>query len=148
MGRRHSHARINSSTAMRSLVATRTTLHRAFLWRAANFINAAPCAQYSGVRPDTIPDSVRYGQVPSASASTKVSHTDKWLDSRNRKSSPQVLMSEEPPIAVTQRVIKCVGGKDPALGHPAEFINVDDTSPQNAVACKYCASRYYLDNHH
>lgn len=101
-----------------------------------------------GVRPDTIPDAVRYGQVPSASASNTVSHTDKWLDARNREASPQALMREEPPIAVVQRVIKCVGGKDPALGHPAEFINVDDTTPQNAVACKYCASRYYLDHHH
>ncbi|GBG70553.1 hypothetical protein CBR_g6679 [Chara braunii] len=36
-------------------------------------------------------------------------------------------------------------GKDPALGHPVEYINLDSAEP---AVCKYCGLRYVQKDHH
>jgi uncharacterized Zn-finger protein len=51
------------------------------------------------------------------------------------------LISEVPPIEVEGRVAACDGGGGP-LGHPRVFINLDPTTPEQAVPCGYCGLRF------
>jgi NADH dehydrogenase (ubiquinone) Fe-S protein 6 len=56
------------------------------------------------------------------------------------------LIAQVPPKIVTKRVVACEGDKNPALGHPKVYINLDTHDP---VACIYCGLRYQLkDDHH
>eukprot|EP00270_Netrium_digitus_P013742 TRINITY_DN45_c1_g1_i2.p1 TRINITY_DN45_c1_g1~~TRINITY_DN45_c1_g1_i2.p1 ORF type:complete len:124 (+),score=15.45 TRINITY_DN45_c1_g1_i2:2-373(+) len=76
------------------------------------------------------------------------SHTSKWMQSVD-KPSPMELIFQVPPIEVPSdiRVIACEGGPNPRLGHPVEYINVDNSIP---TKCKYCGLRYVhaCDEHH
>ena len=38
-------------------------------------------------------------------------------------------------------------GTDPALGHPVEFIVLNDTSAEFPAVCKYCGNRFYSAPH-
>ncbi|CAO2832330.1 unnamed protein product [Amaranthus hypochondriacus] len=73
------------------------------------------------------------------------SHTDKWMQNKNKK-SPMELINEVPPIKVEGRIAACEGAKNP-LGHPIEFICLDLDTP---AICKYCGLRYIQDHggHH
>lgn len=69
-------------------------------------------------------------------------HTSKWLSNTSVK-TPMELIAEVPPIVVKSRIVACEGTKDPALGHPIEYINLDLPHPQ---VCKYCGLRYVQDH--
>lgn len=71
-------------------------------------------------------------------------HTAKWMQEHYKK-SPMELIAVVPPIEVKGRIAVCEGAKDPALGHPVEYINVDDPRPN---VCKYCGLRYVQEAHH
>ncbi|CAK9216096.1 unnamed protein product [Sphagnum troendelagicum] len=71
-------------------------------------------------------------------------HTAKWMQSTDKK-SPMELISEVPVIEVDARVVACEGGRDPALGHPIEYICLDGDHP---AVCKYCGLRYSLRDAH
>jgi NADH dehydrogenase (ubiquinone) Fe-S protein 6 len=81
-------------------------------------------------------------QVPSRAFSDD--HTAKWMQSTDKK-SPMELISEVPVIEVDARVVACEGGRDPALGHPIEYICLDGDHP---AVCKYCGLRYSLRDAH
>ena len=55
------------------------------------------------------------------------------------------LIAEEPIIMVKTRVVVCEGDKNPALGHPRVYINLDSHEP---VCCIYCGLRYQLMEGH
>ncbi|VAI87706.1 unnamed protein product [Triticum turgidum subsp. durum] len=61
------------------------------------------------------------------------------------KKSPMELINEVPPIKVEGRIAACEGDKNPALGHPIEYICLDLDAP---AVCKYCGLRYVQDHHH
>ncbi|XP_008775895.1 NADH dehydrogenase [ubiquinone] iron-sulfur protein 6, mitochondrial-like [Phoenix dactylifera] len=71
-------------------------------------------------------------------------HTAKWMQDTSKK-SPMELISEVPPIKVEGRIVACEGDSNPALGHPIEFICLDQDEP---AVCKYCGLRYFQDHHH
>ncbi|XP_006298755.2 NADH dehydrogenase [ubiquinone] iron-sulfur protein 6, mitochondrial [Capsella rubella] len=71
-------------------------------------------------------------------------HTAKWMQDRSKK-SPMELINEVPPIKVDGRIAACEGDTNPALGHPIEFICLDQDEP---AICKYCGLRYVQDHHH
>lgn len=71
-------------------------------------------------------------------------HTAKWMTNYDLK-SPQELIAEVPPIEVGARVVACEGGRDPALGHPVEYICLDLAEPN---PCKYCGLRYVQAHSH
>merc|ERR1719189_1254807 len=59
------------------------------------------------------------------------------------------LIAAVPPIMVDKRVVACEGHhpdhpKNPALGHPKVYINLDSHEP---VACIYCGLRYQFKAH-
>ncbi|KAM0862691.1 hypothetical protein ACQ4PT_045106 [Festuca glaucescens] len=72
------------------------------------------------------------------------SHTAKWMQDTSKK-SPMELINEVPPIKVEGRIVCCEGDKNPALGHPIEYICLDLDAP---AVCKYCGLRYVQDHHH
>jgi len=77
---------------------------------------------------------------------TDLTHTAKWLNAPVK--SPLELIAEVEPIAVTAgNVVNCTGGKHPSLGHPNEYIVLNDTSKEFPAVCKYCGLRYYMDAH-
>ena len=55
------------------------------------------------------------------------------------------LIAEEPIIMVHKRIVGCEGDKNPALGHPKVYINLDNHDP---VSCIYCGNRYQLAEGH
>ena len=55
------------------------------------------------------------------------------------------LIAQVPPKMVSSKVVACEGDKNPALGHPKVFINLDKHEP---VACIYCGLRYQLEEGH
>ena len=55
------------------------------------------------------------------------------------------LIQEEPVIMVHKRIVGCEGDKNPALGHPKVYINLDNHDP---VSCIYCGLRYQLAEGH
>eukprot|EP00850_Spirogloea_muscicola_P019926 SM000202S05897 [mRNA] locus=s202:169359:170148:- [translate_table: standard] len=59
--------------------------------------------------------------------------------------SPMELIAQVPPIEVEGRVATCDGGKDPALGHPVEFVSLDNPEP---AVCKYCGLRFVPAHKH
>eukprot|EP00238_Polyblepharides_amylifera_P003445 CAMPEP_0196572984 /NCGR_PEP_ID=MMETSP1081-20130531/2951_1 /TAXON_ID=36882 /ORGANISM="Pyramimonas amylifera, Strain CCMP720" /LENGTH=143 /DNA_ID=CAMNT_0041890519 /DNA_START=92 /DNA_END=523 /DNA_ORIENTATION=+ len=69
------------------------------------------------------------------------SHTSKWLSEGIK--SPMEMIAEVPPIAVHQRTAVCHGGDDVSLGHPVEYITLDDTNEHAPNTCKYCGLRFY-----
>ena len=56
--------------------------------------------------------------------------------------SPMDLIGEVAPIGVSDAVAKCYGSDDPSLGHPVEYICINDTTPNLPAVCKYCGLRY------
>ena len=55
-------------------------------------------------------------------------------------------------LATSAHLIDCVSslaaaGADPALGHPVEFIVLNDTSAEFPAVCKYCGNRFYQKAH-
>eukprot|EP00250_Pteridium_aquilinum_P030152 c40745_g1_i1 orf=281-607(-) len=70
-------------------------------------------------------------------------HTLKWMQKLDKK-SPMEYINEIPPIPVEGRVVACIGGPDPALGHPVEYICLDSNEPN---VCKYCGLRYVQPHH-
>ncbi|KAK3286255.1 hypothetical protein CYMTET_6177 [Cymbomonas tetramitiformis] len=75
---------------------------------------------------------------------TDPSHTSKW---QYEGKSPMELIAEVPPIAVDSRIAECYGGENPSLGHPVEYIILDDTSADFPAVCKYCGLRFFRDHH-
>eukprot|EP00240_Pyramimonas_obovata_P009577 CAMPEP_0118933776 /NCGR_PEP_ID=MMETSP1169-20130426/12463_1 /TAXON_ID=36882 /ORGANISM="Pyramimonas obovata, Strain CCMP722" /LENGTH=83 /DNA_ID=CAMNT_0006876585 /DNA_START=225 /DNA_END=476 /DNA_ORIENTATION=+ len=73
------------------------------------------------------------------------SHSSKWLSGGK---APIDMIAEVPPIGLHQRTAVCYGGEDPALGHPVEYIMLDDTSAEAPATCKYCGLRFYEIAHH
>jgi len=71
-------------------------------------------------------------------------HTAKWMQTVDKK-SPMELINEVPPIKVEGRIVACEGDRNPALGHPIEFICLDLPQPN---VCKYCGLRYVQSDHH
>jgi NADH dehydrogenase (ubiquinone) Fe-S protein 6 len=71
-------------------------------------------------------------------------HTAKWMTNFDEK-SPMELINEVPPIEVGARIVACEGGRDPALGHPVEYICLDLPQPNT---CKYCGLRYIQADQH
>ncbi|GLJ46649.1 hypothetical protein SUGI_0983080 [Cryptomeria japonica] len=71
-------------------------------------------------------------------------HTAKWMQTIDKK-SPMELINEVPPIKVEGRIVACEGDRNPALGHPIEFICLDLPQPN---VCKYCGLRYVQKDHH
>ncbi|BFI29991.1 NADH dehydrogenase (ubiquinone) Fe-S protein 6 [Marchantia polymorpha subsp. ruderalis] len=71
-------------------------------------------------------------------------HTAKWMTNFEKK-SPMELIAEIPPVEVHARVVACEGGRDPALGHPIEYISLDLEAP---AICKYCGLRYVQAHGH
>jgi NADH dehydrogenase (ubiquinone) Fe-S protein 6 len=69
-------------------------------------------------------------------------HTKKWLDSD---------ASKVPPIGVNASKVNCHSpgackerfGEGAALGAPATFYTLADTSVENPAKCKYCGLRFY-----
>eukprot|EP00271_Cylindrocystis_brebissonii_P005178 TRINITY_DN1712_c0_g1_i1.p1 TRINITY_DN1712_c0_g1~~TRINITY_DN1712_c0_g1_i1.p1 ORF type:complete len:136 (+),score=25.70 TRINITY_DN1712_c0_g1_i1:260-667(+) len=58
--------------------------------------------------------------------------------------SPMELINAVPPIQVEGNIAICEGVRNPALGHPVEYINLNPPSPQ---VCKYCGLRYVQKPH-
>ena len=52
-----------------------------------------------------------------------------------------------PPAAVNGNTAVCYGGNDPALGHPVEYIQLNDTNAENPNTCKYCGLRFFEEPH-
>jgi uncharacterized Zn-finger protein len=50
--------------------------------------------------------------------------------------------------AARERHLTCAAGADPALGHPLEFIVLNDTSAEFPAVCKYCSLSFYMSHHH
>ncbi|XP_078440454.1 NADH-ubiquinone oxidoreductase-like protein [Wolffia australiana] len=89
------------------------------------------------------------GQAPSrrgitAGGALIGEHTAKWMQDTSKK-SPMELINEVPPIKVSGRIAVCTGANDASLGHPVEFICLDQDEP---AVCKYCGLRFFQDHHH
>ena len=77
-------------------------------------------------------------------------HTKKWLDSDASK-APIDWINEVPPIGVNASKVNCHSpgackerfGEGAALGAPATFYTLADTSVENPAKCKYCGLRFY-----
>ena len=41
-----------------------------------------------------------------------------------------------------------LAGVDASVGHPVEFIVLNDTSSTFPAVCKYCGLRFYAGHHH
>ena len=50
-------------------------------------------------------------------------------------------IDQVPPIVVDREVIACDGGPSLDMGHPIEYIRVEEGDPEPSV-CKYCGLRY------
>ena len=69
-------------------------------------------------------------------------HTEKWLFAAEK--SPMDLIAEVAPIGIHNHTAVCYGSDDTNLGHPVEYICLNDvTSPEHPATCKYCGLRYY-----
>ncbi|KAH7435631.1 hypothetical protein KP509_06G072600 [Ceratopteris richardii] len=84
-----------------------------------------------------------HGASPFSTAVAVGNHTLKWMSKMDKK-SPMEYINEVPPIPVEGRVVACIGGHDPALGHPVEYICLDSDAPN---VCKYCGLRYVQPHH-
>lgn len=78
---------------------------------------------------------------------TDQSHTSVWLDAEDER-SPMDMVFEERPIPWEDTIVACWGGGDPKLGHPIEYIKLDDCTEANPAICKYCGLRYYHSGSH
>lgn len=58
------------------------------------------------------------------------------------KPSPMDLIAKVKPIEVSSFVARCVGGVEPALGHPVMFLQLNRKNPGTPETCKYCGLRY------
>ena len=85
-----------------------------------------------------------------AHAPSDTPHTKKWLDSDASK-APIDWISEVQPIGVNGSKVNCHSpgackerfGEGAALGAPATFYTLADTSVENPAKCKYCGLRFY-----
>ena len=85
-----------------------------------------------------------------AYAPSDTPHTKKWLDSDASK-APIDWISEVQPIGVNGSKVNCHSpgackerfGEGAALGAPATFYTLADTSVENPAKCKYCGLRFY-----
>ena len=85
-----------------------------------------------------------------AYAPSDTPHTKKWLDSDASK-APIDWISEVQPIGVNGSKVNCHSpgackerfGEGAALGAPATFYTLADTSVENPAKCKYCGLRLY-----
>jgi len=58
-------------------------------------------------------------------------------------------ISAVPPIEVDGTMAVCFGGSDiPALGHPAEYIQLNKVDVSQPETCKYCGLRYVMKHDH
>jgi len=82
-------------------------------------------------------------------------HTKKWLESETSK-APMDWIAEVAPIGVNGGKVNCHSpgackerfGEGAALGAPATYYTLADTSAENPAKCKYCGLRFYsLDSH-
>eukprot|EP00241_Pyramimonas_parkeae_P010008 CAMPEP_0114245322 /NCGR_PEP_ID=MMETSP0058-20121206/11828_1 /TAXON_ID=36894 /ORGANISM="Pyramimonas parkeae, CCMP726" /LENGTH=129 /DNA_ID=CAMNT_0001358355 /DNA_START=60 /DNA_END=449 /DNA_ORIENTATION=+ len=78
---------------------------------------------------------------PGKDAAVDPSHTQKWL--YDTTFAPMDMIANVPPIPVSGNTAVCYGGDNPALGHPAEYIQLNDTSKEAPATCKYCGLRFY-----
>ena len=83
-------------------------------------------------------------------------HTKKWLESETSK-APMDWIAEVAPIGVNGGKVNCHSpgackerfGEGAALGAPATYYTLADTSAENPAKCKYCGLRFYsLDGSH
>jgi uncharacterized Zn-finger protein len=52
-----------------------------------------------------------------------------------------------PAVAVHDHTAVCYGSDDTNLGHPVEYIILNDTSKDHPATCKYCGLRYFQVAH-
>jgi uncharacterized Zn-finger protein len=72
-------------------------------------------------------------------------HTEKWLFDGK---SPMDSIAEVAPIAIHNHTAVCYGSDDTNLGHPVEYICLNDvTTPEHPATCKYCGLRYFQVPH-
>lgn len=58
-------------------------------------------------------------------------------------------IQQAPPLEVHgSNVAKCYGGAVKELGHPVEYIILNDTSAEQPAVCKYCGNKFYQGHHH
>ena len=68
------------------------------------------------------------------------SHTSKWQDAN--RPSPMQMVHDVEPMAVAGNLTRCWGGGDFRLGHPVEYIKLDDCDYTNPAVCKYCGCAF------
>ena len=64
-----------------------------------------------------------------------------------QRSTAEELIAKAPIVKVKGTVAVCDGGGG-ALGHPVEYIQLNTRKAGSAVTCKYCGTRFMLDDHH
>lgn len=62
------------------------------------------------------------------------------------RSNAEALVNEVPVVEVDGPVALCDGGGG-SLGHPIEFIQLDNKTPDVPSVCKYCGLRYIMKHH-
>lgn len=62
------------------------------------------------------------------------------------QTSPLEFIQASEPIKVHGLVVASYGSDDPALGCPAEYINLKGTTYESPAVCKYTGNRYYSDS--
>lgn len=70
------------------------------------------------------------------------SHTAKWLEG-NKLKVPMECIEQAEPIEVEGLVAISYGSDDPALGCPAEYIDLRGTSIDKPAVCKYTGNKFY-----
>jgi NADH dehydrogenase (ubiquinone) Fe-S protein 6 len=72
-------------------------------------------------------------------------HTSKWaqLELGGVQTTPMEFVQASAPIKVHGLVVASYGSDDPALGCPAEYIDLRGSTAEAPAVCKYTGNRYY-----
>jgi len=78
-----------------------------------------------------------------------VPHTEKWLEAD--ATPPIDLIAQVPPIGIKADRVSCKSegacmdryGERAGLGAPNTYYQLNSTTPENPVKCKYCGLRFY-----
>ena len=68
---------------------------------------------------------------------------------QKHRSNAEQLIAEFPVVEVSSTRAICDGGGG-VLGHPVEYIQLDNMTPEIPTACQYCGTRFVMKpgNHH
>ena len=84
---------------------------------------------------------------PSASVAETPSKSKTQYKHGKFRSDAEVNIKKIPAIEVEGHLAVCEGGGG-SLGHPIEYIQLDNVNTNEPVACMYCGLRYVSKGHH